>query len=122
MGHTTITLTGDGVRDAQNWNIQIAVAATVNIDAKMARRRVTAWLGSEVGNMLIGGEPQLVIGRQTVWRVPVQLTSSHSGTVGQVGVVEIDAESGEVLVTDQLREEILANVQHLASPAQISAG
>ena len=92
--------------------MQISIVATVNIDAKTARRRATAWLVSEVGNMLIGGTPQLVISQQTVWRVPAILTSSSVGTVGQVGVVDVDATSGETFVDEESRKQILDNVEH----------
>jgi len=122
VGQTTITLTGAGVQDVQQLNIHISITARVNIDVKTARRRATAWLAGEVGNMLIGGEPQLVIGKQTVWRVPVVLTSSQQGTIGQVGAVDVDAESGEALISDELKEQILANAQHLASPAPAPTG
>ena len=94
----------------------------INVDAKTARRRATAWLVSEVGNMLVGGAPQLVIGRQSVWRVPVILTSSIAGTVGQVGAVDVDAESGEALIGEGLREQILDNVRHSTSPAPTPVG
>ncbi len=117
MAYPTITITGDGIQDTQELDIQISIVATVNIDAKTARRRVTAWLVSEVGNMLIGGTPQLVISQQTVWRVPAILTSSSVGTVGQVGVVDVDATSGETLVDEALRKQILENVKHLVSSA-----
>lgn len=63
MKYPTITLTGEGIQDTQELNISISIVATINVTAKTARRRVTAWLVSEVGNMLIGGTPQLVIGR-----------------------------------------------------------
>jgi len=122
MGHTTITLSGAGMQDAQQLNINISVTATVNVDAKTARRRATAWLASEVGNMLIGGDPHLVIGRQTVWRVPAVLTSSREGAIGEVGSVDVDAESGETLTSNSVREQILANVRHLASPTPTPAG
>lgn len=117
MAYPTITITGDGIQDMRELDIQISILATVNIDAKTARRRATAWLVSEVGNMLIGGTPQLVISQQTVWRVPAILTSSSVGTVGQVGVVDVDATSGETLVSEDLRKQILDNVEHLVSPA-----
>ncbi|MBI5082236.1 MAG: hypothetical protein HZB17_13185, partial [Chloroflexi bacterium] len=81
MTQTTISLTGGGVRDAHTLNIVISIDATINIDSQTARRRVTAWVVSEVGNMLVGGEPTLVFGKQTVWRVPIILTSSKVGEV-----------------------------------------
>ena len=94
----------------------------INVDARTARRRAIAWLVSEVGNMLVSGAPQLVIGRQSVWRVPVILTSSSAGTVGQAGAVDVDAESGEALVGKELREQILDNVRHLSTPAPTPVG
>jgi hypothetical protein len=122
MGYPTITLSGDGIQDTQELNISISVVATINVDAKTARRRVTAWLVSEVGNMIIGDAPQLVIGKRSTWRVPAILTSSSAGTVGQVGTVDVDAESGEIIVSEELREQILDNVKHLASPAPTPVG
>lgn len=83
------------------------------MDARTARRKVTGWLVSEVGNMLMGGTPQLILGTKTVWRVPVVLTSSTVGTVGQVGYVEVDDKTGNLLVSDKEIEQILKNVEHL---------
>lgn len=116
MKNVTITLSGEGLRDTQELNIQVSISTTVNIDPKTARRQVTAWLVSEVGNMLIGGTPHLVISHKTVWRVPAMLTSSEVGLVGEVGTVDLDAESGELLASDQLKEQILDNVKRLTRP------
>lgn len=114
MSNINITLNGEGVQHTQKLDIQVSIVATVNINARAARRQATAWLVSEVGNMLIGGPPQLLISRQcTVWRVPAVLTSSIAGHIGEVGVVEINAENGELILTDQLKGQILNNVKRL---------
>ena len=55
------------------------------------------------------------IARRTVWRVPALLTSPSKGLRGQVGFVDIDAETGEALVSDELRYEILSNVKSIAN-------
>jgi hypothetical protein len=94
--------------------------ATVTIDATTARRRVTAWLVSEVANMLVGDTPQLIIDQRTLWRVPVLLTSSRVGTVGQVGTVDVDATTGEVFVNPELKKQILANAKRAARSASIA--
>jgi len=122
MDNVTITLNGEGLQDTQELNIQVSVTATVNVGARAARRRVTAWLASEVGNMLVGGTPQLIIGHRTVWRVPAVLTSSERGIVGEVGTVEVDAESNELLITSNLKAQILHNAQQLtrSTPHPIS--
>jgi hypothetical protein len=39
-----------------------------------------------------------------------------------VGTVDVDAESGEIIVSEELREQILDNVKHLASPAPTPVG
>jgi hypothetical protein len=116
MTETTIVLRGPGVQAARHLDIQIIVEATVNIDAQTARRKVTGWLLDEVGNMLMGGVPQLVIAQKASWRVPVLLYSSEQGLVGEVGIVDVDADSGTVFADDQLRDHILNNVRQIASP------
>jgi len=113
MENLTITLSGEGLQDSQELSIQVSVAAIINIKAKAAQKKATTWLVSEVGNMLIGGTPQLVISKNAVWRVPVLLTSSLSGTLGQAGSIDVDAENGELLTSNELQEQILSNVQNL---------
>jgi hypothetical protein len=113
MENLTITLSGEGLQDTQELSIQVSIAAVINISAKTAQRKATSWLISEVGNMLMGGMPQLIIRKDAVWRVPVLLTSSRMGTVGQAGSIDIDAESGKLQVNNELREQILNNVQNL---------
>ena len=122
MGNTTVTLKGNGLKDMQSWDIQISIEATVNIDAQTARRRVTVWLVNEVGNMLVGGAPQLVIGTKTVWRVPALLTSSQAGILGEVGAVEVDGETGELLINATLSQEILNNVEKFSRPPLSTTG
>lgn len=122
MENVTITLSGEGLQDTEALDIQVSIAATVNIGAKAARGQVTAWLVSEVGNMLVGGEPQLIIGNRSIWRVPATLTSSEMGTVGQVGAVDVDAKSGELLISNDLREQILDNVKHLTRTTPFPVG
>lgn len=114
MNNTTITLTGKGLRHLQELDIQIMVSATVDIEPQTAQRHVTRWVVSEVGNMLMGGAPQLVVSKQTVWRVPVMLGSSQRGILGEVGTVDVDAQTGELLLSDELAEQILQNARTLA--------
>ena len=113
MVRTTITLNGKVAQEIREMEIQIPVMITVNIDAETAQRKTTGWLISEVGNMLIGGTPQLVVANRTLWQVPALLTSSKIGTVGQVGTVDVDTLTGELLVNDELIEQILENAKEL---------
>ncbi len=114
MDNFTITLSGSGLQNTEAMTIHIAIDAMVNVSAQQARRKVTGWLVSEVGNMLIGGDPQLVINRQNdLWRVPVILTSSTDGRLEQVGMVDVNAENGDLFANDNVRKQILANIEDL---------
>ena len=90
MGGATITISGAGVRDINELSVEITIEAVVNISAKEAQRHATGWLVSEIGNMLIAGDPQLVIGETTCWRLPILLTSSTNGVVARLGYVDVD--------------------------------
>ncbi len=76
---------------------EIRRTVTVYITAPDARRQVHRWLLLEVSHMMGAEEPTLVVGDNTVWRVPVHLSTPQSGIVGQIGTVDVDAASGELL-------------------------
>lgn len=62
--------------------------------AKIARRKVNAFLATHVGNLLLANEPVLTLGEQIVWRVSVDLTAPPKGRLSRVGEVDVDVESG----------------------------
>jgi len=49
--------------------------------------------------------------------VPVLLTSPERGVVGQVGVVNVDAQTGDVLTDSQLSQELIERAHQLARSA-----
>jgi hypothetical protein len=117
----SITLTGPGLPASKRLDITVSVSATIEVDHVTAQRKATAWLVSEVGNLLMGDTPSLVIDQRTVWRVPVLLTSPTRGIVGQVGTVDVDAVTSELLVSPQLEQDLLAHAQQLARTVASSA-
>lgn len=80
------------------------------IDARAARRKVSAWLVQEVGNLLMGGEPRYIAGERPVWRVPVVVSY---GRRGEAAFVDVDVQNGALLVNERTSQEIIANVQAL---------
>jgi hypothetical protein len=118
----SITLAGPGLPLSKRLDITVTVSATIEVDAVTAQRKATVWLVSDVGNLLIGDTPALVIGQRTVWRVPALLTSPTRGIIGQAGVVDVDAVTGEVLTDPQLTQDLLTHARQLArstaSPAE----
>jgi hypothetical protein len=82
------------------------------VDARTARRKVSAWLVQEVGNLLMGGEPRYIEGERPVWRVPVVVSYGRRGVAA---FVDVDAQSGKLLVSEQTPQEITANVQAMVA-------
>lgn len=101
-----IIVDGPGLTVGRRLDVTITVHATIDVDAAMARRKATGWLAGEVGNLLLGGELALIIGERTLWRVPVLLTSPKRGLVDQIGAVDVDAATGEVLSDNTLIQEL----------------
>jgi len=86
----------------------------VSVDARTARRKVSAWLVRDVGNLLMGGEPEYVAGERPVWRVPVVAPHSRQG---RATFVDVDAQTGDLLVTDDTPQKVLAYAMHVV-PAE----
>ena len=73
-------------------------AATPRISPDEARAAVTDFLLDHVGNQLVAGRLHLMISAvRATWIVPVQLAYIHQGTLGDVGVVAVDEETGRVI-------------------------
>lgn len=80
-----------------------------------ARRAANGWLTLEVGDRMLAGEPELLVGETLIWRVPVRWTSPTRGVLAQnVGQVMIDAVSGEILSTTENIEEMQQRVAAFA--------
>ena len=80
----------------------------VPVEARTARRKVSTWLVRDVGNLLMGGEPEYVPGKRPVWRVPVIVTH---GRPGRATSVDVDAHTGELLIAEDTHQRVLADVR-----------
>jgi hypothetical protein len=89
--------------------IDIPLSAPLHVTAVEARRLVSRLVISEIGNLLYGGEPTLAVGERIWWRVPVLLAYPDRGLAGQVGILDVDVETGAVLATP---EQLAALAEH----------
>ena len=94
--------------------VEIKVTANMNISAYAARQKVNGFVLSEISYMMHSGDPTLVLDEYVRWRVPVILSLTSRGDVGEVGVIEVDVETGHLHVTPQLIAEINARAEGLA--------
>lgn len=95
--------------------MDIRLSADVNISAAAAMRRVNAFMATHVGNLLLSGEPDLVLANRIVWRVPIDLTAPSHGRIGRIGEVDVDVESGELLLDEAQIEGIRRRATNLVA-------
>ncbi len=94
--------------------LQVSVHIEMEVlSPDIARRKANAWLLMNAGNLLGAERPELVLGEQLAWRVDVVLTSPTRGQVGRIGQLCLDAVTGEILVTETLVDELIANADAL---------
>ncbi len=101
------------------------VLATLHITAAEARKQVNRQIIPELGTGLIADEPALALfGQQVTWRVPISLSLPALGTLGQVGAVDVDARTGEVLHDDAAQERMVRHARwlYLGATAPENAG
>jgi hypothetical protein len=82
--------------------IEFSLRTQVNVTDFTAQRKVSKFLLDQVGNLLYGETPSLVAGRRLLWRVPVWVALPTTGPIGQVGTLDVDAQTGEILVTTEI--------------------
>jgi hypothetical protein len=97
--------------------IEFSLTADVNITDFTAQRKVSKLLLDEVGNLLYGERPSLVAGRRLLWRVPVWLALPTTGPLGQVGALDVDAQTGQIFFTQQQLDDIATQGNALAEKA-----
>ncbi len=95
--------------------VDIKVTADVNISAYAAQQKVNNFVLSDISYMMHAGTPELVVAERICWRVPVMLSLTSQGEVGEVGKIDIDVETGQMYVTPQLITEITARAEGLAA-------
>jgi len=87
-------------------SINVQLSAMVNVTAFSARQKVTGFVADQISTQMHGGEPALVMGERVCWRVPVILSLPPTGDGGEVGVIEVDVETGQLNMAPGLMEEI----------------
>ena len=93
--------------------VELTVTSQVNFTAHVARIRVNKLLLDQVG-LFYGDKPSLVVGERLLWRVPVIFSTPETGPLGQVGSLDVDTQTGEILYTKDLLDRFKDNAHVLA--------
>jgi hypothetical protein len=86
----------------------------INITAFTARQKVSGYVGSHISHLMVGVEPSLIFSqKRLVWRVPIVLATPQRGRLGEVGHLDIDARTGQLLISPDFTEQIKQHAQTL---------
>ena len=91
-----MTLILDNITLPERGRVEINLSFEIKVTAEEAQRKVTRWLRDEVSMLIYGERPTLAMGSRPVWRVPVVIAFPSTGPAGNVGEIEVDAETGEM--------------------------
>lgn len=96
-------------------DIHVHVSAQLNITPFVARQKVGGLLLSQVGTGVAADAPALIAtSERLVWRVPVFLALPGLGRLGDLGQIDVDAQTGQVLADQALLKQLIENAQRLA--------
>ncbi len=101
-------------------SVNIQLSASVNVTAFSARQKVTGFVADEISTQMHGGTPVLVMGERICWRVPVILSLPPIGDRGSVGDIDVDVETGQLIVTPSLVEDIIRRAEYLIADSPLS--
>jgi len=119
---TIISRGSEAVSETAPIHLRFHVVATLNVTAGDARRQVNRQVVVDLGTGLIAQDPELVIDSDTIiWRVPIILSLPKLGYLGQVGTIDVNAETGDILITDTDRESIIQHARRLYNGATLQA-
>ncbi|MBN1876596.1 MAG: hypothetical protein JXA33_20390 [Anaerolineae bacterium] len=95
-------------------DITIHISTKLNVTQASARRKVNVFVLSEIGTGLGGGDPTLAVDKERLcWRVPIILALPTVGNLGQVGEIDVDAQTGEILADTELIQTIAHHAERL---------
>ncbi len=102
---------------------KVEVKGELNITAFVACQQVDQRLFLYVGNLLHSKDPDLLVGNKSLlWDVPIVYTLPDLGTLGQVGHILVDAETGDLKLKDSTPiEEMKTNAERLYQQATSQA-
>lgn len=96
-------------------DVTIHVKSKINVTPFTARQKVNVFLLDKVGTGLLAESPVLVaVDGRLCWRVPVVLSLPGRGRLGQVGAIDVDMQTSEILISPSAIETILDNANQLA--------
>ncbi|MEM7534760.1 MAG: hypothetical protein AAF639_21455 [Chloroflexota bacterium] len=115
VGLPMVTLGQPLPQIGEQLKISVDVAAEFNVSAEEAQRKANSYVEYHISNFLLCREPSLFVQDRIYWRMPIHLTLPSYGDIGVAGVLDLDVETGEIVITDTEIEEIKKAAGKLAT-------
>ena len=109
-----MTLILDNITLPEKGRVEVNLSFEIKVTAEEAQRKVTRWLRDEVSMLIYGEKPVLVMGKRPIWRVPAAIAFPSTGPVGNVGAIDVDAETGEMNNSLECKTEIEMRADKIA--------
>lgn len=101
-------------------DINIQQQVNIHVTPNVAQQRVAVFVGNHIADLLHGDMPELVLGKHgSYWRVPVVLSSRSLGRIGVVGFIDVDVETGELILADNSISDIENNARRFVAGAAL---
>ena len=98
----------------KNIQFKFELQGEFNITSFVARQKVNRYLLLNTGNLIHAMEPDLVIGDELQWKVPVGYSLPDKGLLGRVGEIMVDANTGNLQLEKSTPiSEIETNAENL---------
>ncbi len=109
-----MTLILENITLPERGRVEVNLSFEIKVTAEEAQRKVTRWLRDDVSMLIYGEKPNLVMGQRPLWRVPAVIAFPSTGPAGNVGTVDVDAETGEISNMPERKTEIEKRAEEIA--------
>ncbi len=117
---TTVFVDTSSIPRTAPVHLNLHLVTTLQFGPDDARRQVNRQVVPELGTGLIARDPELVItGEHVIWRVPLVLSLPGLGDLGQIGAVDVDAHTCDLLLSPATRQRIIRHARRLYTGATL---
>lgn len=111
----SIVLIGQPLPQVGRFDLNVDISTMVNVSPEEALRKVNRFVHRRISYLMRAESPDFLVAERSYWRVPVFLTFPSHGSLGEVGSIDVDVETGELSFADQSLEEIQRRAHDLAA-------
>lgn len=96
----------------------VTMVVKPQLDLRQAQKKANGWLVDNIGNMVMAGDGMLLQnGERWLWRFSAYITALTHEPYGPIGQIDVDANTGAILVDDHTRRKLIQHGLQLVRTA-----